>query len=115
MAFSEYPNFIREKLDSPKASSDTRHGQRNKMVQISICRGGQFQGTETNVIESFVVNAESFVSVFYQLVNGECSIIRLDHGVTDLIRQKIKKFLKSFKSNVDLISTLFKISFYPLS
>ena len=83
--FSEYPNFIREKIDSPKASSDTRHGKRNKMVQISICRGGQFQGTETNVIESFVVNAESFVSVFYQLVNGECSIIRLDHGVTDLI------------------------------
>ena len=79
-------NYIhnREKLDSPKASSDTRHGKGNKMVQISICRGGQFQGTETNVIESFVVNAESFVSVFYQLVNGECSIIRLDHGVTDL-------------------------------
>ena len=64
------------------------------MVQISICRGGQFQGTETNVIESFVVNAESFVSVFYQLVNGECSIIRLDHGVTDLNLTKIKEVFK---------------------
>ena len=60
------------------------------MVQISICGGGQFQGTETNVIECFVVNAESFISVFYKLVNREGSVVGFDNSVTDLDKDQNK-------------------------
>jgi hypothetical protein len=64
-----------------KASGDTRHGEGDKMVKISIGRGGELQGTEADVIQSLVVNAESFIGVLYKLVDGECSIVGFDNGV----------------------------------
>ena len=55
------------------------------MVQISISGGGEFQGTETDIIKSLVVNAESLVSVFYQLVDRQGGVVGFDHGITDLV------------------------------
>ena len=54
------------------------------MVQITIGRSGEFQGTETDVIKSLIVNAESLISVFHKLVNGEGGIIGFHNSVTDL-------------------------------
>merc|ERR1712018_780267 len=50
-----------------KACGYTRHGSRDEMVQISVCRGGQFECTETDVIESLVVNAVRLIRVLNQL------------------------------------------------
>ena len=60
------------------------------MVQITIGRSGEFQGTETDVIKSLIVNAESLISVFHKLVNGEGGIIGFYDGVTDLKNKKVK-------------------------
>ena len=48
---------------------DARHGDRDKMVQVPVCWCCQFQGSEADVIQSLVINTESFVSVLNQLVD----------------------------------------------
>ena len=58
-----------------QTSCDTRHGGGDKMVEVAIGGGGQFQGTETNVIESLVINTVGLVCVFYQLMYGEGGVV----------------------------------------
>ena len=48
-----------------KTGSDTRHGSRNQMVEITISGSSQFQSSETNIIQSFVINTISFVLQIY--------------------------------------------------
>ena len=54
------------------------------MVQIAIGWGCEFQGTETDVIKGLIIDAESLISVFHKLVNGEGGIIGFHNSVTDL-------------------------------
>ena len=51
------------------------------MVQVSVCGRGQFEGTEADVVESFVINAEGLIGVFDQLVDGKGGVVGLDHCV----------------------------------
>merc|ERR1712038_1904284 len=46
-----------------KAGCDTRHGSRHQMVKITVGGGGELQGTETYIVESFIVNAVCLVCV----------------------------------------------------
>jgi len=68
----------------PKASGNTRHGQGDQMVQVSISGSGQLEGSEADIIQSFIVNAEGFISIFDQLMNGEGGIVGLDNSVGHL-------------------------------
>merc|ERR1719222_1671600 len=68
----------------PQAGRHTRHGQRNKVVQISVSWVGQLQCAEADVVESLVINAEGFISVLNKLVHGECGIVGLHHCVRHL-------------------------------
>ena len=45
------------------------------MVQVTVCWGGQFQGSEADIVESFVVNAVGFVGVLNELMDGEGSVV----------------------------------------
>jgi hypothetical protein len=78
---SQLPQISIELAREAKASGDSRHGERNQMVQVSIGGSGQLQGPEADVIESFIVDAESFIRVFNQLMNGECGIVGLNNRV----------------------------------
>ena len=42
-----------------------------------MCRHREFKGPEANVIERLIVDTESFIGVFYKLVNQKGSIVRL--------------------------------------
>ena len=64
-----------------ESGGDSAHSGRHEMVQVTIGRSGQLQGTEADVIESFVVNAEGLVGVFNQLMNGQGSIVRFNDCV----------------------------------
>ena len=46
-----------------EAGSDTRHGEGDEMVQVTICRRSQFECAEADVVEGLIVNAESLVCV----------------------------------------------------
>ena len=52
-----------------QAGGDTRHCCRYQMVQVTISGGGQLQGAEANVVQSFVINAVGLVGVLYQLMD----------------------------------------------
>ena len=54
------------------------------MVKISIGWGGELKGSEADVIESLVVNAEGLVRVLDELVDREGSVVGLNDGVRDL-------------------------------
>ena len=51
------------------------------MVEVAIGWGGELERAETDVVECFVVDAVGLIGVFYQLVNRERSIVRLDYSV----------------------------------
>ena len=54
------------------------------MVEISVGRGGQFQGPEADIVESFVIDGEGLIGVLYQLVDREGGVVRLNNCVGDL-------------------------------
>ena len=64
-----------------EANCDSAHGGGHKMVEVTACGCGQFQGTETDVVEGFVVDAVGLVGVLYELVNGPGGVVWFDDGV----------------------------------
>jgi len=69
-----------------EASGDTAHGGRDQVVQVTVGRGGELQGSEANVVESLVINAVGLIGVLDELMNGEGGVVWLDDGVGDLGR-----------------------------
>ena len=64
-----------------EASGNTTHCGRDKMIQVAISWSSELKSTETNIIQSFVVDTEGFVSVLNQLMYRECSVVRLNHSI----------------------------------
>jgi hypothetical protein len=65
----------------PQACGDTRHDNGDEVVKIAIGGGGQLEGTEADLIQSLVINAESLVRVLNELVDRESSVVWLNDGV----------------------------------
>ncbi|KAF2978323.1 hypothetical protein EK904_004354 [Melospiza melodia maxima] len=63
---------------------DAAHGEGHQVVEVPIGGIGELQCPEANIIESLVVNAEGFIGVLYQLVDGEDGVVRLHHRVRHL-------------------------------
>ena len=61
----------------PQASSDSGHNNRDEVVEIAVCWCRKLQGAEADIVESLVIDTESLIRVFYQLVNGEGGIVWL--------------------------------------
>jgi hypothetical protein len=62
-------------------ASDSRHDCRNEMVQVSISGSGQLEGTEANVVQCLVINAESFIRVLNELMDRQSAVVGLNHSV----------------------------------
>ena len=54
-----------------EASSDARHDCRDEVVKISIGRGSEFERTNANIIQSLIVDTESLVRVFNELLKRQ--------------------------------------------
>lgn len=67
-----------------QTGGDTRHDERDEVVQISVGGRVELQGSETNVVQGLVIDTEGLVRVLDKLVDGECSVVWLDNGVRDL-------------------------------
>lgn len=63
---------------------DTRHDERDEVVEITVGRGRQLQGSEADVVESLVVDTEGLVRVLDELVNRERGVVRLNDSVGHL-------------------------------
>jgi len=64
-------------------ASYTRHGNRYEMVEVTVCWGGEFKGSETDIVEGFVINNLDFISIFDKLMYGKCGVIWFDNGIGD--------------------------------
>ena len=67
-----------------EARGHSRHGQRDKMVQVSIGGIGQSESAEADIIESLIVNAVSLISVLHKLVHREGGIVGLNNSIRHL-------------------------------
>ena len=82
-----------------------RHRRRHEMVQVGVRRGRQFERTETDVVQSLVIDAECFVRVLDQLVHGQGRVVRLDYRVGYLsseqcVVQVCKSIYKSLRGHI---------------
>jgi len=69
-----------------QATSHATHGSTDKMVKISIGGSCQFQSPETNVIEGFIVQEETLISIFNKLVERQDGIVGLHNRVRNFWR-----------------------------
>ena len=60
------------------------HSGGHQMVQVTVGRGGELQGTEADVVQGLVVHHHNFIGVLHQLMEGEHGVVGLDDGVGDL-------------------------------
>ena len=64
---SKFPEISVQLSRESEAGGDSGHGGGDEMVQVSVCGGGQLQGPEADIVESFVVDAESLICVLHKL------------------------------------------------
>jgi len=53
------------------------------MIQITICWGGEFKGSETYIIKGFIIDDHNFISIFNKLMYWKSSIIWFNNGIGD--------------------------------
>ena len=56
------------------------------MVEIAVGGGGEFEGSEANVVESLVVDAVGLVGVLDELMDGQGGVVRLHDRIGHLYR-----------------------------
>jgi len=62
-------------------AGDTRHGNGDEMVKITVGGGGKLKGSEADIIKSFVIDDLDFIGVLNELMDGECGVVWFDNGV----------------------------------
>mmetsp|Transcript_52658 Transcript_52658/g.60242 ORF Transcript_52658/g.60242 Transcript_52658/m.60242 type:complete len:429 (-) Transcript_52658:3488-4774(-) len=67
-----------------QTTGNTRHSGGDQMVQITIGGGGQFQGSETDIVQGFVIDNLDLIGVLDQLMDGEGGVVGFNDGIRDL-------------------------------
>jgi hypothetical protein len=66
-----------------KAAGNAGHGSRHEVVEVTIGRGCELEGAEADIVESFIVEAEALIGIFYQLVDTKRGVVGFNDCVTD--------------------------------
>ena len=98
----EFPEIRIQLTREAQTSRDTGHYDGNEVVEVTICRSGKLQGAEMNIIKCLVVDAECFVRVLHELVNGKRSVIRLHIAAVE----KMSNIMMNFAHLNDCIGNL---------
>ena len=67
-----------------QAASDTGHDGGDQVVQVTEGWGGQLQGSEANIVKSFVIQNHALIGVLDQLMHRKGSVVRLNDGIRHL-------------------------------
>lgn len=70
-----------------QAAGDTRHGGRDQVVKITISGGGKLEGSEADIVKSFVINDHALIGVFDELMDREGSVVGFNDGIRHLGRR----------------------------
>ena len=81
---SQLPQISVQLTGESQARGDTGHGGGHQMIQVTVGGRGQLQRTEADIVQSLVVNAEGFVCVLNQLVDGKGGVVGFNNCVGDL-------------------------------
>jgi len=65
-------------------AGDSGHGSRDQMVQITVGWGCELEGSETDIVEGFVIDDLDDISVFDELMDGEGAVVWFNNGIRDL-------------------------------
>jgi len=82
----ELPEIRVELTWESDGAGDTGHGDGDEMVQITIGWGGELEGSETDIVEGFVIDDLDLIGVLNELMDGEGGVVWLDNGVGHLWR-----------------------------
>jgi hypothetical protein len=64
-----------------KTAGDSWHSSRDQMVKVTVGWGGELKGSETNIVESFIINDHALISVFNQLVDWKGGVVWFNDGI----------------------------------
>jgi hypothetical protein len=67
-----------------EAASAPTHGGGHKVVQVTVGWSGEFEGTEANIVQGFVVKDHNFIGVLNKLVHGKSGVVWLNDGIRHL-------------------------------
>ena len=81
---SQFTEISVELTWEPETGGDSGHCGGDKMVQVTVGWGGEFKGSEADIVESLVVDTVGLVGVLDELVDRQGSVVGLHHGVRDL-------------------------------
>jgi len=61
----EFPQVSVQLTRESQTGSDTGHSGRDKVIEIAVCWGCELEGSETDIVQGFIVNTVGFICVFY--------------------------------------------------
>jgi len=67
-----------------QAAGDTGESSGHEMVKITVGWGGELEGSEADIIKSFVINGHDLIGVFDELMHGKGGVIWLNDGIRHL-------------------------------
>merc|ERR1711988_1023414 len=67
-----------------EAAGDTGKSGRDEMVKITVGWGGELEGSEADIVKSFVINAHNLIGVLDKLMDGKGGIVWLNDGIRHL-------------------------------
>jgi len=67
-----------------QTAGNTGDGGRDQMVEITVGWGGELEGSEADIVKSFVINDLDFIGVFDQLMDRQGSVVWLNDGIGHL-------------------------------
>jgi len=84
---SELSQVRVELTGESEAAGDTGESGRDEMVKITVGGGGELEGSEADIVKSFVINAHNLIGVLNELMDGEGGVVRLNDGIGNLGRR----------------------------
>merc|ERR1712072_1137483 len=64
-----------------EAAGNTGESGGDEMVKITIGWGGELEGSEADIVKSFVINAHNLIGVLDKLMDGKGSVVWLNNGI----------------------------------
>jgi hypothetical protein len=54
------------------------------VIKVSVGRGGQLKRSEADIIQGFIINDHTHISILYQLMHREGSVVGFNDCIRDL-------------------------------
>ena len=67
-----------------EAAGNTGESGGDEMVKITVGWGGELEGSEADIVKSFVINAHNLIGVLNKLMDGKGGVVWLNNGIRDL-------------------------------